>query len=89
MKKMKSLHIKNMRFHLVLQEEPEGGFTVVVPSLPGCITFGRNLAHAKKMAKEAIELYLEDLLANNEPLPQESSLYTSEIEVTVPSFSIK
>ena len=45
----------------MLNEEPEGGFTVSVPSLPGCITYGENLDHALSMAKEAIEGYIEVL----------------------------
>ena len=46
--------------------EPEGGFTVTVPTLPGCITYGENLNEAIEMAKEAIELYIEVLQENEE-----------------------
>ena len=46
-------------YRILLNQEPEGGFTVVVPSLPGCITYGENINHAIEMAKEAIEGYLE------------------------------
>jgi len=48
----------------LLRKEPEGGFTVTVPTLPGCVTFGKSLDDAMKMAKEAIELYLEALQAH-------------------------
>jgi antitoxin HicB len=41
-------------FNIVLRPEPEGGFTVIVPALPGCVTHGRTLTEAKKMAKDAI-----------------------------------
>ena len=44
--------------------EPEGGFTVTVPTLPGCITYGKNLNETIEMAKEAIELYIEVYLRN-------------------------
>jgi len=47
----------------LLRKEPEGGYTVTVPSLPGCITFGDTIENARDMAKEAIELYLESLKA--------------------------
>jgi len=43
----------------LLNEEPEGGFTVTVPTLPGCITYGENMQEALDMAKEAIEGYIE------------------------------
>lgn len=48
-------------YTVVFQPESEGGYTVAVPSLPGCITYGKNLREAKRMAKEAIELYIEDM----------------------------
>ncbi len=44
-----------------LHEEAEGGFMVTVPALPGCITQGDDLDEAIAMAKEAIELYIEEL----------------------------
>ena len=48
-------------YRLILTQEPEGGYTVVVPALPGCITYGDNVNHAIDMAKEATEGYLEVL----------------------------
>jgi predicted RNase H-like HicB family nuclease len=45
----------------LLREEPEGGYTVIVPSLPGCVTYGETLDEAKRMAKDAIELYIQTL----------------------------
>jgi len=63
-----------LRFPITLRKEPEGGFTVFVPALPGCITFGKNIDEAQKMAKEAIELYLEDMIAHGESIPDESPL---------------
>jgi predicted RNase H-like HicB family nuclease len=53
--------LRNTNFSIVLQEEPEGGYTVTVPSLPGCVTYGRTVPEARKMAEEAIELYVETL----------------------------
>jgi len=55
-----------LNYRILLRPEPEGGFTVTVPALPGCITFGETLFKAKEMAKEAIELYLETFKDNNE-----------------------
>jgi antitoxin HicB len=48
-------------YRIILTEEPEGGYTVLVPALPGCITHGDNINHAREMAKEAIEGYLDVL----------------------------
>ncbi len=47
-----------LQFHAIFRPEPEGGFTVVVPSLPGCITYGKTLKEANKMALDAIQGYL-------------------------------
>ena len=69
----------------MLRPEPEGGFTVIVPSLPGCITYGSTLAEAKEMAKEAIELYLESLAAHNEIIPNDNE--TFEYNILVESYA--
>lgn len=57
---------KARNYTAIFQKEPEGGYTVVVPLLPGCITYGKNLDEAKNKAIEAIELYLESLNEHKE-----------------------
>ena len=48
-----------MELRIVLEEQEEGGYTVLVPALPGCISQGDTLEEAIKNIKEAIELYLD------------------------------
>ena len=48
-----------MRFQVVLEPSDEGGYTVYVPSLPGCISEGDTTEEALTNIQEAIELYLE------------------------------
>ncbi len=48
-----------MRIKIYLEPSEEGGYTVIVPSLPGCISEGDTKEEAIKNIKEAIELYLE------------------------------
>lgn len=48
-----------MRFKVVLEPSDEGGFTVYVPSLPGCISEGNSVDEALANIREAVELYLE------------------------------
>jgi predicted RNase H-like HicB family nuclease len=48
-----------MRFKVILEPSDEGGFTVYVPALPGCISEGETEEEALKNIQEAIELYLE------------------------------
>ncbi len=61
------------RYTVLLIPDPEGGYTVRVPALPGCITEGDTLAEALENAKEAIEVYLEALEARGEPIPVETA----------------
>ena len=48
-----------MRLKIVLEPSEEGGYTALVPALPGCISEGSTQEEALKNVKEAIELYLE------------------------------
>jgi predicted RNase H-like HicB family nuclease len=48
-----------MNIRVVLEPSEEGGYTVTVPSLPGCISEGDSREEALKNIREAIELYLE------------------------------
>lgn len=48
-----------MKFKVVLEPSDEGGYTVYVPSLPGCISEGESKEEAMHNISEAIELYLE------------------------------
>lgn len=62
-------------YRVLLTPEPEGGFTVTVPALPGCITYGDSIDHSMAMAKEAIELYVETLKAEGDPVPDDSKTF--------------
>ena len=70
-------------FQIVLRPEPGGGFTVTVPSLPGCITFGETLEEAKMMAQEAIELYLEVMKEKNEEIVDDTQVFDTRLQVAV------
>ena len=48
-----------MRLKVVLEPSDEGGFTIFVPSLPGCISEGETEQEALSNIQEAIKLYLE------------------------------
>jgi len=72
---------QHINYRILLTKEPEGGYTVNVPALPGCITYGENMEDAVAMARDAISLYLESLVAHGEPIPTEEN--TFEYSVTV------
>ena len=52
---------------LLHPDSGEGGYTVTVPALPGCVTLEEAIA----MAKDAIRLHVETLIAYGEPVPEE------------------
>jgi len=51
---------KVLEYNAIFQKEKEGGFSVWVPSLPGCASQGKTFEEAMDNIKEAISLYLED-----------------------------
>lgn len=61
--------MKAYNYRVLLTPEPEGGFTVTVPILPGCITYGETVDECLANAKEAVELYIESLEADGLTVP--------------------
>ena len=70
-------------FTVVLRPEPEGGFTVRVPALPEIVSYGEDEQEALAMAKEAIELVLEDMAARGETAPMADPPRYHEVTVSV------
>ena len=70
-------------YKIHLHKEKEGGFTVSVPALPGCITYGEDVDEAIEMAKEAISLYIEELRERGESIPDDSNIleYSLKLEL--------
>ncbi len=67
-----------MKLQIVLEPSDEGGYTVYVPALPGCISEGDTVDDAVRNISEAIELYLEpiedDLVPGERTLVRELTL---------------
>ena len=77
--------MRQLSYRILLRKEPEGGYTVIVPSLPGCVTYGDTIEEAIKMAKEAIELYMESLKEHGEEIPTEEA--TLEYTLTLETYA--
>ncbi|PNR93612.1 MULTISPECIES: type II toxin-antitoxin system HicB family antitoxin [unclassified Petrotoga] len=75
--------MKILNYRILLKKEAEGGYTVIVPVLPGCVTHGDTIEEAIKMAKEAIQLYIESLQEHGEEIPSEDETieYTITVEI--------
>ncbi len=57
-------------YTFVFNPEPEGGFTVTCPALPGLVTYGETLEEARAMARDALEGLIEAMLETGEPVPE-------------------
>ena len=60
-------------YTFVFDPDPEGGFVVTCPALPGLVTHGATLADARFMAKDAMELYIDSLMEDGEAVPESDS----------------
>jgi len=58
-----------------------GGCTVTVSALPGLVTEGKDLEHARAMAKDAVRCYIEGLKKAKEPIPVESE--SAQLRISV------
>ncbi|MBM3701215.1 MAG: type II toxin-antitoxin system HicB family antitoxin [Actinobacteria bacterium] len=74
--------MKILNYKILLKKEPEGGYTVSVPSLPGCITYGETIDESIINAKEAIELYIESLKSHGEDIPTEENILEYTLTVS-------
>jgi len=73
--------LRNLNYRIFLRKEPEGGYTVLVPSLPGCVTYGDTIDEAVEKAKEAIELYIETMREHGEEIPVEDNVFETTVAV--------
>ena len=71
------------RFHynIMLRPEPEGGYTALVPALPGCVTYGRTVDEAREMAKDAISGYIASLRKHKDPIPTDDNTLVASLDL--------
>lgn len=74
--------MRTLNYRIRLEKEEEGGYTVIVPALPGCVTFGETVEEAIAMAREAIEGYIETLKDLGKEVPTDNDVleYTISVE---------
>ncbi len=58
-----------MKFRVMIEQDEDGMFVAEVPSLPGCVSQGKNREEAVRNIHEAITAYLESLKAHGDPIP--------------------
>ncbi len=74
-----------MRYTVVLDPDPEdGGYTVTVPSLPGCFSQGETVEEALANAQEAITVHVRSMVRHGEPIPAEGAgLLVTHVEAEI------
>lgn len=74
---------KIYEYSVFYEAAPDGdGYAVFAPALPGCHSQGDTLEEAEGNIKEAIELYLESLATEQEPIPEETKVFHGRVSVT-------
>lgn len=76
---MASCHCK-----LLLHRQPEGGYMAIIPTLPGCVTYGRTLKEARAMARDAAVGYVASLRKHNEPIPSDDKTLVAVLDFEDP-----
>jgi predicted RNase H-like HicB family nuclease len=69
------------RYTVILEKEADGGYHVFCPALPGCHSEGDSLDEAMEAIREAIEAYIDSLVAHGEKVPEESDIIVAHAEV--------
>ena len=70
-------------YRVLIEAEPDGGFAVWVPALPGCASQGESPEEAFANIKEAIQCYIESAKKHGEPIPDERAPMEAMVEVAV------
>ncbi len=69
--------MKTYIFKVFIEEDPKDdrmAYHAYCPALKGCHTWGYSYDEALKNIREAVDLYIEDLKENGEPIPEEEAL---------------
>jgi antitoxin HicB len=78
---MKNSEKRVSQYTAFFEANENGGYTVTAPSLPGLVTEGKDLDHARTMAQDAIRCYIEGLKKAREPIPVEKE--TAQVKISV------
>lgn len=73
---------RSLFYKVIFEPAEEGGYTVYVPALPGCISEGDTYSEALANIKEAIQLYIETLRERGKEIPQDD-YHIAEVECVV------
>ena len=78
---MKKINSK-LQFNVIFRPEKEGGFTAMVPLLPGCISYGKTLSEAKSMITDAIDGYIISMKKRGEVVETDANSFIGTLNVS-------
>jgi predicted RNase H-like HicB family nuclease len=79
--KKRPVQVGDYSFTILIEPNDPDGYLVTCAALPGLVTEGDTLDEAYEMAQDAIQPYLESLIAHGEPIPQDK--ITMPVRVTI------
>jgi predicted RNase H-like HicB family nuclease len=78
---MKRTRRKARKYTAFFEPNEHGGYTVTVPALPGLVTEGKDLEHARAMAKDAVRCYIGGLEKAKESIPRERE--SAQVKISI------
>ena len=57
------------KYLVVIEKADDGSYSAYVPDLPGCVSSADTVEELKRLIKEAIDMYIQDMIADGEPVP--------------------
>ena len=90
-KTKQTINYQNLTFTAIIKPAEEGGYYAYCPLLPGCASEGDTYTDAVANIEDAIKGYVETMIANDDPLPIESTQtnYTIDIPLTLPGNKLR
>ncbi len=64
------------KYLVVIEKADDGGYSAYVPDLPGCVSSADTVDELKQLIKEAIHMYVQDMIADGEPVPEPKTQWT-------------
>lgn len=83
----KNIKEKILKYNVIFHPEPEGGYTVIVPTLRGCVTYGETLDEAREMAIDAIQGFIAVLKEDGEEIPTDEKSIVTSISLKASNFN--
>lgn len=75
--------MRTTKYSVIFKKEIEGGFTAIVPSLPGCVSYGKTMEEAQAMIIDAIGGYVKSLEKHHESVPRDESLFLTVMDLPI------